>query len=59
VIIFGTYAYGQTAPWKKLPEDKNATTLSSTELEDLVTNNLETIQARATERAAIIASLAQ
>jgi lipoprotein-anchoring transpeptidase ErfK/SrfK len=50
VIIFGEYAYGKTAPWKMLPEDPLATTLSEKELSDIITPELPTILTKAKER---------
>jgi lipoprotein-anchoring transpeptidase ErfK/SrfK len=32
VLVFGNYVYGKTAPWKLLPKDPTATTLSAEEL---------------------------
>lgn len=54
VIIFGTYAYGKTAPWKKLPENPKATTLSIDELTDLIEQYKDTIDAKAFEHAEVI-----
>ncbi|MBP6904916.1 MAG: L,D-transpeptidase [Candidatus Pacebacteria bacterium] len=54
VIIYGEYGYGKTAPWKKLAEDPTATTLSESELKDIVETYLPEIQIRATEREAIL-----
>lgn len=34
VVIFGEYAYGARPPWKLLPEDPAAATLSATEMAD-------------------------
>ncbi|MDB5228857.1 MAG: protein containing ykud domain [Bacteroidota bacterium] len=36
VIVFGNYGYGETPPWKKLPEDINAANLTT---EDIATIN--------------------
>lgn len=36
VVIFGTYAYGKRAPWKRLPEEPGATSIQGSELEDAV-----------------------
>lgn len=43
VIIFGDYDFGKTAPWKNLPNDPEATKVTSKELEALVTKNLDKI----------------
>ncbi len=53
VIVFGEYAYGKTAPWKKLATDPNATTLTVDELTEVITAYSEQIQSAATTRAAI------
>ncbi len=50
VIIFGEYAYGKTAPWKKLAVDPTATTLSQQELTEIVNKNIETINNEAVKR---------
>jgi len=42
VIIFGTYTYG-TPPWKKLPEDPNATTVPLTEIQTLLDGYASTL----------------
>jgi hypothetical protein len=34
VVVFGEWAWGARAPWKRLPEDASATTLASHELEE-------------------------
>ncbi len=39
VLVFGTYAYGRTAPWKKLPTNPAATTLSSDALNAVISDN--------------------
>lgn len=52
VLVFGTYAYGKTAPWKKLPKDASATTLSVDELTSALNPNLDTIAMYQAERTA-------
>lgn len=37
VIVYGDYAWGERKPWKKLPEDGNATDISLADLEEIVT----------------------
>lgn len=59
VIIFGDYAYGKTAPWKKLAEDPTATTLSTDELRDIVEKYHTEIQERAAEREQVLHPSAQ
>ncbi len=53
VIVFGEYAYNKTAPWKKLAQDPTATTLTSDELNTLITENLPVIQKEAANRASV------
>jgi hypothetical protein len=54
VLIFDTYAYGKTAPWKKLVEDPHATTISLPELEKELQPHIEDIQKKQQERALIV-----
>ncbi len=56
VIIFGQYAFGKTAPWKKLPTDATASTVTTDELTEVITPELQTIKAKQDERATIIHS---
>ncbi len=53
VIVFGEYAYGKTAPWKKLATDPDASTLSVDELTEVINKNISEIQAEAQKRAEI------
>jgi lipoprotein-anchoring transpeptidase ErfK/SrfK len=53
VIVFGEYGYGKTAPWKKLAKDSSATTLTTDELNTLITENLPAIQKEAANRASV------
>lgn len=46
VIIFGNYKFGKRRPWRALPEDNNATSLSREELEKELVNHLPTIVSR-------------
>jgi lipoprotein-anchoring transpeptidase ErfK/SrfK len=55
VIIFDNYAYGQTAPWKRLSADANAASVSIAEIEKQLTKHLPVIEARVTERETVIA----
>ncbi len=50
VIVFGTYAYGKTAPWKNLSKDPEATTLSQSEVEKALSPSLSTIQEKQQQR---------
>lgn len=50
VIVFGSYAYGKTAPWKNLPKDPSATTLSQGEIEKALTPALATILEKQQQR---------
>jgi lipoprotein-anchoring transpeptidase ErfK/SrfK len=50
VIVFGSYDYKAQAPWKVLPTNPKATTLTSEELDAIVSSNLETIESRAQKR---------
>lgn len=54
VIIFGSYQFGKTAPWKLLPENPEATDITETELQRIVDQYLPTISARQTEREGIV-----
>ncbi len=53
VIVFGSYQYGKTAPWKKLATDPTATTLTQAELDAIVQTYLPEIQQKAAQRAAL------
>ncbi len=53
VLVFGAYNFDTTAPWKKLPDDETATTLSIETLETEIAPSLPLIEKRAAERAAI------
>ncbi len=50
VLVFGEYAFGQTAPWKKLPEDKNATTITLESMQERIAPLLEDIAKKQAER---------
>lgn len=53
VLVFGSYAYNKTAPWKLLPQNPDATTLSPTELDQALTPALPTIDQYAHERTSV------
>lgn len=53
VIVFGEYAFGKVAPWKKLATDPNVTTLTVDELTDVVNKNIDAIHAAAQKRAEV------
>ncbi|MDB5255037.1 MAG: ErfK/YbiS/YcfS/YnhG family protein [Candidatus Nomurabacteria bacterium] len=56
VIVFGSYSYGKTAPWKNLPKDAEATTLSQSEVEKALSASLSTIQEKQQQRIDYLAS---
>lgn len=49
VIIFGKYDFKKDAPWKKLPENPDATKVSVSEVDDIVFENIATIQKEQTK----------
>jgi lipoprotein-anchoring transpeptidase ErfK/SrfK len=53
VLIFDDYAFGKTAPWKLLPEDATATTISIDDLSEIITANKDTIMVWQEERVAL------
>ncbi len=56
VLVFGDYAYGQPAPWKKLESDPKAATVSIAEIEEALQKHLPTIEARARARESLVAA---
>jgi lipoprotein-anchoring transpeptidase ErfK/SrfK len=56
VLVFGDYAYGQAAPWKKLDSDPKAASVSIKEIEEALQKHLPTIEARARARENFIAA---
>jgi hypothetical protein len=50
VLIFDDYAFGETAPWKRLPDDANATKIDVDELSEIITTNKDTIMLWQEER---------
>lgn len=59
VVIFGDYSYGQTPPWKQLPDDPHAANVTVSEVEAELLKHLTTIQERVQERAAVLEARAQ
>jgi hypothetical protein len=56
VLIFGDYAFGQTAPWKKLSEEPNATKISLESIQEKIKPLLEDIQKKQEERDLVLNS---
>ncbi len=56
VILFGEYAYDESPPWKDLPNDPNATTVSSDELVGVVQEYIGTMTTRLQERERVVNS---
>lgn len=54
VLVFGDYAFGKTAPWKNLPEDPKATTLTLESMQELITPLLEDIQKKQDQRTSVL-----
>ena len=54
VIIFGDYAYGKEAPWKRLPLDPGAASVSKAIAEQALTTHLPTVEARAQARESLL-----
>lgn len=54
VLIFGDYAYGTTAPWKKLAEDPNSTKISLESLQEKIKPLLEDIQKKQEQRNLVV-----
>ena len=59
VIIFDEYAYGQMPPWKRLPADPKAASVSMEEIEKLLSKHLPVISARSQEREVVMATIVQ
>ncbi len=59
VIIFGDYAYGRQAPWKRLAEDAHASDVTASEIEAALNPHLPAIEARLRERQSVIAAATQ
>ncbi|MFZ4500159.1 MAG: L,D-transpeptidase [Minisyncoccia bacterium] len=57
VVIFGEYEFGKTAPWKLLPEDAQATKITTEELKEIADSYLDTIMERQAGREAYIEGL--
>ncbi len=56
VLVFGEYAFGQTAPWKKLPEDKNALAISLESMQERINPLLEDIKSKQDQRVTVLDS---
>lgn len=56
VIVFGEYAYGEDAPWKALPVDPAATTLSIEAIDEAIAPYLSDIHASIEARERVIGS---
>lgn len=56
VLIVGDYAFGETAPWKLLPKDPNATKISEEDLSKAILDNKQTIMERQHQREALLAT---
>jgi hypothetical protein len=54
VIIFGDYAYGKEAPWKRLPSDPEAATVTTAKAEAALNKYLTVIEARAQARESLL-----
>lgn len=57
VVIFGNYGFGDSAPWKLLPADADATDITADEMDDIVEEYLDTIMERQNAREAYIEGL--
>jgi lipoprotein-anchoring transpeptidase ErfK/SrfK len=57
VLVFGDYAYGQAAPWKRLDADAKSASVTQTEIEQALTKHLPTIEARAQARESFVAAI--
>lgn len=56
VLVFGEYGFGKTAPWKNLPTDKNAITITLESMQERIAPLLEDIKAKQEQRAYVLAS---
>jgi hypothetical protein len=56
VLVFGQYGFGKTAPWKKLPEDKNAMTITLESMQERINPLLEDIKIKQDQRVAVLGS---
>lgn len=54
VLVFGQYGFGKTAPWKNLPTDKNALTISLESIQTEITPHLEEIKQKLEQRNRVI-----
>lgn len=54
VLVFGQYGFGKTAPWKNLPTDKNATTITLESMQERINPLLEDIKIKQDQRVAVL-----
>jgi lipoprotein-anchoring transpeptidase ErfK/SrfK len=54
VIIFGDYSYGKEAPWKRLPSDAGAASVSKAIAEQVLSKHLPIVEARAQARESLL-----
>ncbi|HLP50209.1 MAG TPA: L,D-transpeptidase [Chitinophagales bacterium] len=57
VLIFGTYDFGGAKPWRNLPVDKGAVTISADELQKETEPHLEIIHKRRQQRDSLMATM--
>lgn len=55
VLVVGDYAFGETAPWKLLPKNPDATKISGEDLAKVILENKETIMERQEQREKLLA----
>lgn len=58
VLVFGKYPYGKSPPWKRLPDDPNATTIAINEIEDALRPYLPIIQEWVQARDSVLPAVA-
>jgi hypothetical protein len=56
VLIFGDYPYGKQPPWKRLPDDPDAASVSVAQIEAAMRPYLPTIEARVRARGTLLAA---
>lgn len=57
VIVYGDYAWGKRKPWRYLPENPNANTISEEQLDEIISPYLEKILSEQKRREEVIKSL--
>ena len=57
VVIFDDYSHGEKAPWKRLDTDPHATIVSAAQIEEALSQYLQSILGRARQREALIGEL--